>query len=71
MVKHITACEECGSVKCTGCLKKYDTYKILKCDECSSEENTLYEFQGLQLCESCLIEKLIELGETVEITEGE
>ncbi len=68
MVRHISACEECGSAKCTGCLKKYDTYKVLWCDACDAEENTLYEHEGEQLCETCLIKKLVSIGEVKEIS---
>lgn len=69
MIRHISACSECGSTKCVGCLKKYETYKVLKCDYCDAEENTLYEYMGDQLCESCLIDLLVKLGDVKVIEE--
>lgn len=31
--------------------------KALICDECKSEVNRLYEYEGRQLCEECLLKQ--------------
>lgn len=68
MMKKVSPCDECGIAKCTGCLEKSDVYTIYKCDNCGSEEDTIYEYNGEQYCESCILDILKNDGVIKEVS---
>lgn len=45
---------ECvGCESCVGCGRKKVETRINRCDECNSDEDTLYEIDGKELCAYC------------------
>lgn len=42
---------------CINCGRKYD-YKVLVCDNCNSEEEELYDYEGEQLCAECVLDRI-------------
>lgn len=52
-------CCDCatGGYPCRGSSCSNRNVMHLKCDDCKDEVNTLYLFEGEELCEECLISK--------------
>jgi len=57
MVRYENDCVDCG-LPCIDCGKKRTPHYY--CDECKEEE-TLYEYDGDQLCETCLLKKFTKV----------
>ena len=56
MVKYEDECVHCGD-RCLGNSCPNRHVKHLQCDECDDEIEELYDFEGIQLCEKCLLKK--------------
>lgn len=59
MVKYEDECCDCDvpSYPCIGNSCPNRHVKHLYCDECYDEVYELYDFEGIQLCEKCLLKK--------------
>ena len=55
MIRFESDCVSCG-FPCMYSACPYYRVKIYICDECDEEVETLYEYEGKELCESCLLE---------------
>lgn len=55
MIEYTNDCVQCGLPCFDSC--RYKNVPHLHCDRCGEEE-TLYEFDGEQLCAECVIESL-------------
>lgn len=53
MIRYENECVECGKPCVNNC--RFKNVPHFYCDKCD-EEAELYEFDGEQLCESCLLE---------------
>lgn len=53
MVQYEDFCVDCPQ-GCINCGRKHT--KVLYCDECKQESQELYEYEGQELCEECLLE---------------
>ena len=51
MVKEVRNCVNCGLGTCQNC-----TYIEMKRDKCGEEFSELYDYDGEELCEYCLLE---------------
>lgn len=44
---------------CGGCGRKHRSVAHLYCDDCNKEFETLYKYDGDQLCKSCLADRIV------------
>ena len=60
MVKYENQCCGCAteSYPCIGNSCPNRNVPVLVCDECGFEEDILYEYDGQQLCKTCVLGKL-------------
>lgn len=57
MIGYENQCVDCGfPCKYEAC--RYYKVKLLECDNCHDEVDKLYRFGGMELCESCVLERL-------------
>ncbi len=51
-------CRDCATpgYPCIGDSCPYTHIKIHSCDDCGCEEETLYEYEGKELCQDCLLD---------------
>ena len=59
MIRYENQCVDCPQELrrgCYGCSKK--NVPVYICDWCENEVDTLYDFEGDQVCEDCIIESL-------------
>ena len=57
MANDCVGCERC--VRCS----RFEDYEVIRCDKCKSEilcENSVYEYDGMELCRWCYEEELEE-----------
>ena len=57
MIRYENNCVGCDW--CCNC--GADHYAVLICDECGEEVPTLYEYDGEQMCETCVLKFLPEV----------
>lgn len=57
MVRIENQCVDCG-LPCIGKACRYYRVKVLICDECGDEVDTLYQFEGEELCGDCVLKRL-------------
>lgn len=57
MIRYESQCVDCG-LPCIGNACRYYKVRILECDNCHEEFDRLYNFDGDELCESCVLERL-------------
>lgn len=48
---------------CMGSVCPNRNVEIVYCDECGEENETIYEFDGEELCLNCIEEKLVKVKE--------
>ena len=58
MIKYENLCVGCPQ-GCINCGNKHAP--VLVCDDCGDEDVELYEFEGKQLCEYCVIKSLVKV----------
>ena len=58
MIKYENECCDCAvpAYPCMGEFCPNRNVPHYYCDKCKSEEDVLYEYENLQLCECCLLE---------------
>ena len=57
MVRYEDQCRGCPpEMGCRGNLCQYKNVPIWICDKCGEEEVDLYEYDGQELCEECLLQ---------------
>lgn len=59
-VKKESGCVDCG-LPCRGKYCAYYEDVTFICDECGEEVDTLYWFEGRQLCSNCVLNELQEV----------
>lgn len=58
MIKLEDECVGCAKeLGCLGSACKYKDVPHLYCDDCGDEADELYDFDGEQLCDKCLLER--------------
>lgn len=57
MVRYENECVSCG-LPCLGNMCPNRNVKRLYCDKCGDEAETLYEYDGMELCENCVLSEL-------------
>jgi hypothetical protein len=59
VVKYVDECCDCAvpAYPCLGSSCPNRNVKHLYCDGCKNEVEELYDFDGVQLCEKCLLRK--------------
>lgn len=50
-------CVDCG-FPCRYEVCRYYKVRVLECDNCHDEADKLYRLDGMELCESCVLERL-------------
>ena len=56
MVRYENGCVGCPpEMGCMGNACPYVNQRILECDECGQEVEELYEYEGRQVCDDCLL----------------
>lgn len=55
MIKYENDCVECGKDCLSGC--PYQNVAYFYCDECKEDVETLYNYDGEELCEDCLLNR--------------
>lgn len=48
----------CCDLPCINCGRRHE--EVLYCDNCKENSETLYEYWGNELCQDCLMERIIE-----------
>lgn len=61
MVQYENDCVDCG-LPCLGDSCKYRNVPHYYCDECSEELEDIYDVDGEELCEDCLIDRFKRRG---------
>lgn len=56
MIKYESQCVQCG-LPCIGSACRNYRVRILECDKCHEEFDKLYNFDGDEICEECLLEE--------------
>lgn len=56
MVETRDECVECGKLCIDSC--PYKSIRHLRCDKCGNEVDTLYVFEGEELCADCVLDYL-------------
>ena len=56
MIKYVSGCVGCGK-PCIGSACRFHTEMVRVCDLCGDEVEDLYDDDGEQLCESCLLQR--------------
>ena len=56
MVKYEDECVHCAD-RCIGSSCPNRNVKHLYCDECKEEVEELYDYDGTELCEKCMLKK--------------
>ncbi len=49
-------CVGCG-LPCLGAACEYNKVEHFKCDYCKEEDIKLYEYEGYEICEECLLKE--------------
>lgn len=57
MVTVLNECVDCG-LPCLGNICPNRNVTRFYCDKCGDEVETLYEYDGMELCESCVLGEL-------------
>lgn len=57
MKREENECVSCG-LPCLGCACPLSHVIHWYCDECKQECRELYEFEGQEICEDCLLDKI-------------
>lgn len=57
MIRYENQCVDCG-FPCRYEACRYYKVRVLECDNCHDEFGKLYRFGGMDLCESCVLERL-------------
>lgn len=52
-----SGCVDCG-LPCIGNACRYYRVKILECDDCGEEVDTLYQYDSDELCADCVLKRL-------------
>lgn len=55
--KYENQCVDCG-LPCIGNACMHYRVKVLICDGCGDEVDTLYQFEGEELCAECVLKRL-------------
>lgn len=55
MITYEPACNECA--ECVHCHLSGKVYPVLMCDCCKDYADKLYEYDGNQFCEDCLLKQ--------------
>lgn len=62
MIKYKNGCVGCPKeIGCLGTSCPYINVKHLYCDSCQDDVECLYEYNGEQLCQSCLLKEFPKL----------
>ncbi len=57
MIRYENQCVDCG-FPCRYGACRYYKVRVLECDNCHDEVDRLYQFDGMELHESCVLERL-------------
>lgn len=61
MIKYENQCVGCPTeMGCIGSACKYMDVPVFYCDECKSDVDKLYEFNGYEYCDCCLAEIAVQ-----------
>lgn len=64
MIKYEDECVDCGK-PCLGRVCPNLNVKHLYCDRCGAEEDSLWKYEGEELCKDCIYDAITEVLEEI------